>query len=338
MGKRAIDLDVIKILACFLVIVNHTSTYLIQYGQYTKLNVFFYSFSFMFCKIAVPLFIMVSGSLLLSRQDSFQKIMKRIMKVMVPLVLLSIVAYVYKYGLDALPGFGLTFLRDPILVPFWYLYLLVGLYLMSPFVAKMVLNMNDHDHRVFILLVLIVPGTVSLLGLIFGFSISKYLMGAFVPYVIGYFVAGHYFRKTELRQNQLLMVWGTLIVSLTAETAAMYLVSMDQGNPAYFLDNITMINTVLVSLCVFILIRYYTSKIHLSGVVIERIGKLSELTWGIYLVHVFIYPRIARFSLIIKVFSFNSIIGLLMLEFSVMVISGLIVWGLKKVPLVRSYL
>ena len=66
MAKRKTYLDVLRILACFLVIFNHRRGYTAYQNTTDMLSAFYYMFYTMVTRINVPLFFMISGSLLLS--------------------------------------------------------------------------------------------------------------------------------------------------------------------------------------------------------------------------------------------------------------------------------
>ena len=59
--NRYIWLDIIKILACFFVIINHFHGQIFYYAGNTPQVALFDSAIFAICKSAVPLFVMVSG-------------------------------------------------------------------------------------------------------------------------------------------------------------------------------------------------------------------------------------------------------------------------------------
>lgn len=61
---------VLRILACFLVIVNHTIEGLFKYFPSTTGGLSFTVFYF--CKIAVPIFLMISGALLIPKEESLK--------------------------------------------------------------------------------------------------------------------------------------------------------------------------------------------------------------------------------------------------------------------------
>ncbi len=88
-NDRILYIDVIKIFACFLVIVNHTTLSVFMQREpsvtwFAGLTYFFFS------KPAVPLFLMASGALLLGKQDSYEKTKKRVGKMVAVLFIYSL--------------------------------------------------------------------------------------------------------------------------------------------------------------------------------------------------------------------------------------------------------
>ena len=85
-------IDIIKIIACFMVVVNHTGGFIFTFldnNSFFKYNLF-YSICFAVSKIGVPLFIMVSGYLLLGKDYSYKDVLVKIKRVVVPLVVISL--------------------------------------------------------------------------------------------------------------------------------------------------------------------------------------------------------------------------------------------------------
>ena len=130
-------LDALRILACLLVVANHTLGYALNTGAPGA--ELFYCLLFSLCKTGVTLFVMVSGILLLDREDGFRKTGRRILRVLVPLLAVSALLAWKDEGLAGLAPlrFLASFLRDPRRAPYWYLYALIGFYLLLPFLQKM---------------------------------------------------------------------------------------------------------------------------------------------------------------------------------------------------------
>ena len=100
MKQRRIDLDVMRIIACFLVIFNHLSGYGLYGNTDTALKSWIYMFPTMITRINVPLFFMISGTLLLTdRQEMYKKIItKRFLRIAYVLLIFTAVLYFTALG------------------------------------------------------------------------------------------------------------------------------------------------------------------------------------------------------------------------------------------------
>lgn len=150
MKTRSIYLDAIKVLAIILVVFNHTA-HLIDVDDFFSRVVFVFLFDI--CKVAVPLFIMVSGSLLLKRKTTYKEMYgRRILRILVPMlivILMNIFIFNKNFKFSSLFDFIFTLIGDinDDIMPYWiwYLFMLLALYLMTPFIQKMIKNFNDKD-------------------------------------------------------------------------------------------------------------------------------------------------------------------------------------------------
>ena len=137
---RKLNWDILRIIACFLVIVNHTNSDVFL-SMAPSLTWFASLTYFFLCKMAVPLFVMISGALLLKKEEDYKTFfVKRILKVGIVILLFSFVYYVIdvlKTG-DAfsMMSFGAHIYKDAITNAYWYLYLYLGLLIMLPLLQK----------------------------------------------------------------------------------------------------------------------------------------------------------------------------------------------------------
>ena len=145
MKKREVWLDVLRILAAFLVIVNHTNSDVFQSVTPANgtwwLSIMWYAL----CKVAVPVFVMVSGAVLLGREDSYGKCLARFGRIAGALLVFSYAYFVH----DAWVHYGLwpriirldVFLQKvwtlEIADSFWYLYFYAGLMLALPLLQRL---------------------------------------------------------------------------------------------------------------------------------------------------------------------------------------------------------
>ena len=174
-GKRDICSDLLKILACFLVIVNHTSiTFGNFHGQITAswvLSVIIFYFS----KMAVPIFLMISGMFLLGKERDYQYSFKKAGHFTVILLFWNYLYWIAQVGVAKfwrLDQYLFSTIQRASSIHLWYLYTLIGFYLLLPFLSKLVIHFTKKDFRIFLLL------STSL------FNFTGFILGAIVIFLI----------------------------------------------------------------------------------------------------------------------------------------------------------
>lgn len=333
--------DLLKILACFLVIINHTGGYLLQYsGNENLFIVLFYIFNFVFCKVAVPIFLMVSGVLLLSRNSNYKEIGKRIFRVLVPLVVLS--AFIYfrnnHVGFNHFGNFLISFFEKPLADPFWYLYMLIGLYLVMPFLQKVVKNFRLKDYKYFIIICLLLPSLLPVISMYLPIVFNSNFTSALFSMSIGYFVAGFYLSRVELSERNRNIAIVLCIIFLALFACSMIIPYVNSGTILYKLDSWCYITTVIPSLSLFYLIRYYFEKYKFNDRLKHVISMVASLTFGIYLFHSLIIYNVYSLSFVQKIFDFSSYIGIIITEILVFLLAGAVTFVLKKIKYVKDFL
>ena len=149
LAARALDLDLLRLLCSFLVIVNHTYDY-VRLSE-ASAPVRYASFAaFSFSKIAVPIFLMISGFTLLSKTDDIKKTFSRVLRIGLSLVVFSFVYEVYRYVSGqqdslSIKRFLLFIYEQHTTTAFWYLYAYLGLLVMLPFLQKLAHAMSKQD-------------------------------------------------------------------------------------------------------------------------------------------------------------------------------------------------
>ena len=148
--KRLLHFDVLRILAIFLVVFNHTGErgYMLFTTETESLLYFLYMAFSIFCKIAVPIFFMISGALLLPKEESIKQLFtKRILRIAVVLLIISVPYYFWLHRAEGIGVFRfLTYIYgNSASTSLWYLYSYIGLLLLLPFLRSMVKNMKQKD-------------------------------------------------------------------------------------------------------------------------------------------------------------------------------------------------
>ena len=131
-----------RIIAIFLVIFNH----LAGYGLYMVSSGYkqaIYMTITMITRINVPLFFMISGALLLAKEESVTMVIKkRIVRFGIVLLLFSLGLYIGRHAFGNqrnkinLISFFRDFLSGKIEGSYWYLYAYIGFLFMLPFMQR----------------------------------------------------------------------------------------------------------------------------------------------------------------------------------------------------------
>lgn len=155
MKEKRLDYELMRIIAIFLVVFNHTENrgfFLYQAPGCSGVNVVLSLLLATICKIAVPLFSMISGGLLLHRQESLKELFwKRIVRMGLVLVLFSGILYGFwiHWGFVPHPGikdFIRRVLTEGISIPYWYLYTYFGVLFLFPLLRPLAQNLSDQGY------------------------------------------------------------------------------------------------------------------------------------------------------------------------------------------------
>lgn len=325
----------LRILACFLVIINHTIGY-IQVSS--PVGIMFKYMLFMFAKIAVPIFFMISGYLLLRKDYSYKDIFtKKIPRILVPLIVCSLYYYLKSVDNFSLFAFFRSIVMQPQITAYWYLYSLIALYLVTPFLRKMIVNFKDKDFIIFGSFILVFQGTVPLARLLFDINLTGYFTNNLFSTYIGYYVIGYYLGNKELSKKSFIVSIISFVVMYAFSIIYLMIGYNKSGLYKLPLDNVSYITTVIPALAIFILFKYLFSK-NMNSLVENIIKHVGSATFGIYLFHLIMTNFLYRISIFRSIISFNGFLGLFCLDGAAFVILAIIVLGLKKVPVIKNYL
>lgn len=144
-------LDVIKLIAIFMVVFNHSGNngykmYLdVMDGPAHQLIMAFSSF----IKMAVPLFFMASGALLLGKDEPYKKTLCRALRFFLILVIVSAFFYYEKNhqtGTLSVKNFLLHLYKNDLTGHLWYLYSYICYLLMLPLLRGLAKAMKKRDY------------------------------------------------------------------------------------------------------------------------------------------------------------------------------------------------
>ena len=342
--KRIIYLDVIKVMGILLVIFNHSHWY-ISSDDGIFFNILHLLF-FTICKVAVPLFLMVTGALLLDREITYKNIcFKRIFRILIPLILATLLSCLI-YKVSFIEFIKILFVNEYYYYsPYWlwYLYLLIGLYIMTPFIQKMIKNFTKKDFIVFIVIFVFVISLInessSIMDLLFNksFIINQNLLGGLFSISVGYFVTGYYLNNLKISSKKFKFSIYLLILSLFIGVFLLWY-GIRLGFSYDDILNYSYFVVAIPSICTFIIVKYLFSKTINCSFIEKIIVFFSNSEFGVYLFHVYLIEYIQRTNVFGIISCYNSFLSVLLLDLVVFFALTIFVYFIKKIPIIKRFL
>ena len=247
------------------------------------------------CRAAVPVFIMVSGALLLTRTewDTATFLRRRALK-LVPAMLFWSLAYDAwatltqdrAFSAAASLGHIVNGLNAPAYPHLWFLWLIAGLYLLAPLLQPFAAHASRTTHAFVAALWFTTTAIVPALARGGGVTVGIYTQ-PIVGYV-GYFLVGaslHRFAPARLGHRMLALLAGTFIAA-----AAWTAIATDRLSvPTRQLDELYMDplspSVIAMAISAFLLARHWTAGASLSARHRAALLAVSSSSFGIYLLH-----------------------------------------------------
>jgi surface polysaccharide O-acyltransferase-like enzyme len=251
-----------------------------------------------FIRPCAGLFVMISGKLVLgsSRDDGYLSfVWKRCTRILAPFVLWSLIYSFYEAWMHGVAfswvGFGKEFLEGPTEYHLWFMYMILGLYLLSPLLRRFVRQAS--------------PAQKSLaVAAWFTFVVVNFVwpeVGSYIPYNVlvgygGFFMLGYILDKSSLFRHKT----GWLVAAAAA------VIILDSGGSWYLnLQDIGVLNekfyggmtpVVALQTALAFLILRNKGQGWLSGRPLLRrlTNYLSRESYNIYLIHPLVISVIAQ--------------------------------------------
>ncbi len=301
MKERDYSLDVLRVLACLLVIWQHASEfYYIADGQYTVQAASTYTIGWInsLSRLCVPLFVVISGYFLLPTPDTTSTFFrKRFTRVLWPF-LFWCVAYAVYYVLYADQSWA-DCLRHIASIPvnwgvgvghLWYVYMLIGLYLLVPILSPWLRQCSKRELQGYLAL-WVVASLVIYVHEIFpavlgecGWNASPLLY--YYTGFAGYLVLGHYLRRygtPALLPSVVLLVAGYLISVWGFNSR---IATCRMALPLELFWDFCSVNVAMMTLGIFGLVKHL--NLTGRGWMGKVVTTTSVISYGIYLAHIMV--------------------------------------------------
>jgi surface polysaccharide O-acyltransferase-like enzyme len=344
MEQRQLYLDLLRVISIFAVIVIHVSAPLHDLAKMPTDHWITSNILDSISRFCVPVFFMVSGTLLLGDNRNYQfsyLFRKRILRILVPFIIWSLF---YLYYFQQQPSFDLldglyTITIKPTMYHLWFVYPLIGLYLLIPILGFFASNADNSKLIYFFVLWAIFAIFNPLLQVLTGYSLPIFSLSRNLgdPSLFsGYFVLGFYLSRKSFNFNKLLpflLIIGGIIITILATDYFSY----KQGKFYDVFYRYTTPNVLMVSIGIFLLFQMLSSKLEtLKPMSRSLLIKLSEVSFGIYLMHIIILNQV-NVRLHLDGNTFHPAIGILLTSICVFAISAILTYMIRQIPFIGKW-
>lgn len=348
--ERKLYLDVLRILATFLICYNHAPAFHLYLDQAPdgSLVSWYNVVTAVLTTVNLPLFFMLSGTLLLGKEESYRELFeKRIWRFAVLLVCGSAATYLHLGERPlSLADFLKNLLSGDIYLAYWYLYAYLSLLLAKPMLQKIAKHLSGKD-MLFLLALRVVffSGRILLNGCASFSDMAPVNLSANfqLPFtqleILFYPLAGYYLgEKLPLAKIGKREVLGCIAVILlgTAITSALVYA---EGYFLGFTQNYTTLFSYTSAMAVFVLVRWgmrnYTAPKWLS----RSIVAVSRVTIGIYILEPLVCHNLYHSFFRSVPWTVSAITGASLVWCLVsMILCGGLTYLLRRIPGVKKFL
>ncbi len=289
---RRRDYDMLRVASMAAVVYLHTAPWDLRQQEDMALWHFSNIFATL-CTVAVPLFFMLSGALVLNSEktaDPRYVLRRRLPHVLVPFLAWSFLTLGFTWrreGFQVALDKLLTMSYTTVLVPYWFLYALIPMYLLSPFLKPLVDAMKPIHWKYFFVLWLGVTlglGTLrSFIPAPWNSLITENLtMGvSLLEGYLGYFLVGAWLERRRPSPPRRVL-WAVLLADWAVICLGTWWdMAHGRGYSGRFLSYLG-IFTAILAVVIFLLASSYWREGKGSGPVLKL---LAASSFGVYLAH-----------------------------------------------------
>lgn len=337
-GQKELYYEVLRMIAICCVIFNHTGNdgFFLFSVTDQPISYIISMFAAIFCKVGVPIFFMISGALLIPKQEDLKTLCKkRILKIIFVIIFFSFILYIRQYIHHPEYGFGLFYFAKLIysqafVTPYWFLYSYLGLLIMLPFIRRMALNMSREEYIYLFILGLLFNCFIPIFDYFLEVQIylKLFICGNVVFYPLLGYGMEHIMEDSQYSKKGCQCVLVLMLISTVFTGMMIYVEYIRDG--VYTENYITLFVPVL-TIGLFYCIRYWIKNRKNHNLILKRIVLcIGDCTFGIYLLEEILRTDLdGIFELLCP--PIPSLIVCVIYILTVMVIGTIIVWIFKKI-------
>jgi len=204
--KRLYNVELLRIISMILIIVTHTLGHggILDGLEKNSFNYFLFNFISSFSIISVNVFVLISGYFLCESKIKIKKILFLILEVFFYSMLIYVVLLITNKIEFSIKKFFYSFF--PILTgKYWFISCYVLLYIFSPFLKKIIDNLNKDSHLLLVIFCVII---FSILPTVFFFVDTFNVKGGYsiTWFIVLYFIASYIRKYLIIKKNMFYLI------------------------------------------------------------------------------------------------------------------------------------
>jgi surface polysaccharide O-acyltransferase-like enzyme len=264
-------------------------------------------------RFCVPMFVMISGALLLDKTDDVISFyIKRTSKVLLPLIFWSLLFILWLFKTQE--NFILYDVLFKLIIfgqPYYLIFVLLGLYIATPFLRTMIRSLSKNELIGVTLFCFVVSSFHWMLqewliaprNILPNFSISYFVQ------FLGYFLAGFLLKK---HTDKSINPWNISLMTVTylfTIISTMFLTSLyGASHKGLIFWGYLSPNIAIYSICFFIFIKQFSIKFSSTNSLNSLMKTISLHSFGIYFIHQYLIDLLTTRATISSIVPSTSII------------------------------
>lgn len=349
--NRLYHYDLMRIIACFFVILIHVGVYdqIAGYGN-SDFQTLVMNFYGIIARWAVPCFVMLSGMMFLNKNKDIpiKKLYFRyILRLFTSYLFWSLVYCIYNmlYSTNRSLTECVSYIINNWLsgeIHMWYILMTIGLYIIAPILKYLINNAPKQLIKYWLIIMFLFASIIPFVSdlnipLISGYIsyLNQYIEAYFLLGYTLFFILGYYLSINDIspKKEKLIYIFGIIGFAYSVMILIVFkaLFSINLGALNYLYPNI-----IVMSLAVMVFFKQRVSKISFSDKSKAIILSLSKLTYGAFLIHILVLKVLYHLGINLAIC--NISISAIVVTFIAFVISLGITFVISKIPFINRYI
>lgn len=348
-NTRILSFDIIRIVAILMVVLIHASAPFVVGNLPPSVDFIWGNLFDGISRAAVPLFVMLSGALMLNEKKQITKTkMIQYIKNILFLLIFWVLFYAVSFEVVIPLVHGKTIALKTLFIKtvighyhLWFLYLILGIYLLTPLLRLFVKKENSQYVLYFIGLSLLFHFSIP----VFNFATNQVLGGGdqfisfmdrmnmgFVDPFLSYYLLGWYISNHEIAKRHRIVIYVLGLMGVLITILGCYCFTKEGIRVDSIFANSTSFHIFFYTAAIFLFIYTFFKNKKIKNLFWHHlIIQLSSLSFGVYVIHAVVLNGVFHNFFKDKSASLIPIMWMI-----VVILSYVIVFALSKIPYVKK--